>query len=264
MLCRFRRLYLVPMFPAGGGTARCARGGTGSGPPGGSLWSRSRGPRRCGQAAPWPCAGGLQPDRAPPLRPALGDVAQERLVRRRWLAAACWLHRGSAAQPGSPRCVHAARKPTYYGTGHSIHRVGSHSSRRRSWRLLAALLVTALSAAAIGYFVRSAQPTSPTPRPALPTSLTPLASVHVTCKDRSTDAATLQHAINSSPVGAAIEFQGGTCLLTTGLTLLGDRTYTGENTTGTVLQQSGSASYILASSAYVDNSTSYRRSAEHP
>ena len=80
--------------------------------------------------------------------------------------------------------------------------------------------------------------------------------VHVTCKDRSTDAATLQRAINSSPVGAAIEFQGGTCLLTTGLTLLADRTYTGENTTGTVLQQDGSASYILASSAYVDNSTS--------
>jgi hypothetical protein len=40
-----------------------------------------------------------------------------------------------------------------------------------------------------------------------------------------------------------------------GLTLLGNRTYTGESTTGTVLQQAGSASYILASSAYVDNST---------
>ncbi len=66
----------------------------------------------------------------------------------------------------------------------------------------------------------------------------------------------LQRAINSSPAGAAIEFQGGTCRLTTGLTLLADRTYTGENTTGTVLQQDGSASYILASSAYADNSTS--------
>ena len=64
----------------------------------------------------------------------------------------------------------------------------------------------------------------------------------------------LQRAINSSPVGAAIEFRG-TCLLTTGLTLLGDRRYTGESTTGTVLKQEGSASYVLASSAYVDNST---------
>jgi hypothetical protein len=86
-------------------------------------------------------------------------------------------------------------------------------------------------------------------------SLTPLASVRVKCEDRISDAAMLQHAIDSSPVGAAIEFQGGTCLLTTGLRLLGDRTYTGENTTGTVLRQDSSTSYILASSAYVDGST---------
>jgi hypothetical protein len=65
----------------------------------------------------------------------------------------------------------------------------------------------------------------------------------------------LQRAINSSPIGAAVEFQGGTCLLTTGLKLLGNRTYTGENTTGTVLKQDGNASYILTSFAYVDNST---------
>lgn len=64
----------------------------------------------------------------------------------------------------------------------------------------------------------------------------------------------LQRAINSSPVGAAIEFRG-TCLLPTGLTLPGDRTYTGESTTGTVLKQDGSASYVLASSAYADDST---------
>ncbi len=102
-----------------------------------------------------------------------------------------------------------------------------------------------LSGAAAACFACTAQPTS----------LTPLASVHVTCKDRTTDTSTLQRAINSSAVGAAIEFQGGTCLLTTGLTLLGNRTYTGESTTGTMLQQDGNASYILASSAYVDNST---------
>ena len=204
MLCRFRRLCLVPMFPAGRGTARFAKRGQG---------------RQFAVHAG--------------RRAVVLDGRQHRDLP-----------------------VTARGRQSQSGDTDSIQRVGSHSPRRRSWRLLAALLVTALSAAAIGYFVRPAQPASPTPRPALPTSLTPLASVHVTCKDRSTDAATLQHAINSSPVGAAIEFQGGTCLLTTGLTLLGDRTYTGENTTGTVLQQSGSASYILASSAYVDNSTS--------
>lgn len=65
----------------------------------------------------------------------------------------------------------------------------------------------------------------------------------------------LQRAINLSPVGAAIEFQGGTCLLTKGLTLLSNRTYTGESTTGTVLEQDGSASYVMASTAYVGNAT---------
>ena len=89
-------------------------------------------------------------------------------------------------------------------------------------------------------------------RRAVPT----IATIHVTCQDRSTDAARLQDAIDSSPVGAAIEFQGGTCLLTRGLTLLGDRTYTGGSTTGTVLRQAGSAAYVLASSAYADDATS--------
>ena len=121
-----------------------------------------------------------------------------------------------------------------------------HSSGHHRWGLLVVLLVVALSAATASWIVSS---------PAARQPATPTASVHVTCKNRSTDAATLQRAINSSPVGAAIEFQGGTCLLTTGLTLLADRTYTGENTTGTVLKQDGSASYILASSAYVYNST---------
>ena len=92
-------------------------------------------------------------------------------------------------------------------------------------------------------------------RQASPAASAPLASVQVTCHDRPTDSALLQQAINSSPVGAAIEFQGGTCLLTTGLILLSNRTYTGESTTGTVLKQDGSASYLLASSAYADNAT---------
>jgi hypothetical protein len=84
----------------------------------------------------------------------------------------------------------------------------------------------------------------------------PIATIHVTCQNRGTDAARLQHAIDLSPAGAAIEFQGGTCLLTRGLTLLGNRTYTGGSTTGTVLRQAGSADYVLASSAYAGNAAS--------
>ncbi len=79
----------------------------------------------------------------------------------------------------------------------------------------------------------------------------PPASVQVTCQDRNTDAATVQRAIDTSPVGAAIEIQGGTCLLTKGLVLLGDRTYTGGSTTGTILKQDGPASYGLATRSYV-------------
>ena len=90
------------------------------------------------------------------------------------------------------------------------------------------------------------------------------ASVHVTCRDRSTDAATLQQAIDSSPAGAAIEFQGGTCLLTKGLVLLGDRTYTGDSTTGTILKQDGLASYVLASQVLRGQPVDYGGPARHP
>jgi parallel beta-helix repeat protein len=79
--------------------------------------------------------------------------------------------------------------------------------------------------------------------------------VSVACTDSASDAANLQHAINSSAPGADIEIQGGTCLLTTGITLLSDRTYTGENTSGTVLQQGGDMGYVLASDTYVDNAS---------
>lgn len=128
----------------------------------------------------------------------------------------------------------------------SLGQMGRHTFRRHNWRLLVVLLV-ALSAAAASWAVSwsAARRTVP-----------PIATIHVTCQDRSTDAARLQQAIDSSPVGAAIEFQGGTCLLTRGLTLLGDRTYTGGSTTGTVLRQAGSADYVLASSAYADDATS--------
>ena len=77
----------------------------------------------------------------------------------------------------------------------------------------------------------------------------------VTCSDNASDADKLQQAINSSPSGAAIEIKGNTCLLTKGISLLGDRTYVGASRTGTVLRQAGDIGYVLASSAYVDNSS---------
>ena len=64
----------------------------------------------------------------------------------------------------------------------------------------------------------------------------------------------MQQAINSSPSGAAIEIKGGTCLLTRGISLLGNRTYIGANKTGTVLRQDGDMGYVLAADTYVNNS----------
>ncbi|HXZ76144.1 MAG TPA: right-handed parallel beta-helix repeat-containing protein [Streptosporangiaceae bacterium] len=48
---------------------------------------------------------------------------------------------------------------------------------------------------------------------------------------------------------------GGTCLLTRGIVLAVGRKYVGGATTGTVLKQHGPMSFVLASSAYVGNST---------
>lgn len=131
--------------------------------------------------------------------------------------------------------------------------MGRHSFQGVSARLLVILLIVVFAAvAAVGAW-RAA--TTGSQKCCAARTTPPAASIHVTCKNRSTDAATLQHAIDSSPAGSAIEFQGGTCLLTTGLTLPGNRTYTGESTTGTVLRQQGNARFMLASSAYVDNAT---------
>jgi hypothetical protein len=82
----------------------------------------------------------------------------------------------------------------------------------------------------------------------------PPSLVTVSCIGRTSDAASLQQAINSSSPGAVIEIRG-ICLLTRGITFLGDRTYTGYNTTGTVLKQDGNMGYVLASQAYVRNSS---------
>lgn len=130
--------------------------------------------------------------------------------------------------------------------------MGGHSDPGRSqsrrgawhrWRTAAALLAVAAVTAAVTWAVM----------PPRATADPPPASVRVTCQDRGTDAAALQRAIDNSPAGAAIEFRGGTCLLTKGLVLLGDRTYTGESTTGTILKQAGPAGYVLAARSYVSS-----------
>jgi hypothetical protein len=74
--------------------------------------------------------------------------------------------------------------------------------------------------------------------------------IGVTCSGTTSDAATLQNAINSSPPGAVIDIGGGTCLLTRGISLPGGRTYTGGNAAGTVLKQGATMGYVLASEAY--------------
>ena len=79
-------------------------------------------------------------------------------------------------------------------------------------------------------------------------------TARVTCRDNASDADQLQRVINSSSPGSAIGIQGGTCLLTKGISLPGDRTYVGASRTGTVLRQDGDLGYVLASSAYVDDS----------
>src|SRR5262249_55734204 len=135
---------------------------------------------------------------------------------------------------------HAASRGRVPG---SVRRVGQHAFRRRNWRLLVVVLIT-LAAAAASWAVSWSAARQMVP---------PIAPIHVPCQNRSTDAPRLQHAIDTSPAGAAIEFQGGTCLLTRGLTLPGNRTYTGGSTTGTVLRQAGRADYVLASSAYASN-----------
>jgi hypothetical protein len=76
----------------------------------------------------------------------------------------------------------------------------------------------------------------------------------VNCGDTSADAGALQQAIDKSPDGSVIQI-GGTCLLNRGIVLLPNRTYTGASRTGTVLKQAATMPYVLASSAYVDNSS---------
>ena len=80
-------------------------------------------------------------------------------------------------------------------------------------------------------------------------------STGVTCHDDASDAARIQAAIDASSPGTIIQIGGGTCLLTRGLVLTGNRTYAGASTTGTVLKQASPMGYVLASSDYTGNST---------
>lgn len=78
--------------------------------------------------------------------------------------------------------------------------------------------------------------------------------VSVTCHGDPSDAGRLQHAIDGSPAGATVFIGGPVCLLTSSITALPDRTYTGSGMTGTVLKQAAGMDFVLASAAYVRNS----------
>jgi hypothetical protein len=98
----------------------------------------------------------------------------------------------------------------------------------------------------------SARPTASDQHP--PSATSKAFVTQVNCGDTSADAGALQQAIDKSPDGSVIQI-GGTCLLNRGIVLLPNRTYTGASRTGTVLKQAATMPYVLASSAYVDNSS---------
>ena len=119
-------------------------------------------------------------------------------------------------------------------------------------RAYPAAIVLSIAAIAACSATATTSPTSQQSPTSQPQTVTVTTSV--TCGDNASDADRLQQAINSSRPGAAIGIKGGTCLLTKGINLLGDRTYVGASRTGTVLRQDGGMGYVLASSAYADNS----------
>ena len=108
-----------------------------------------------------------------------------------------------------------------------------------------------MSLAAIAVAVAALWGTKPDVKSA---TATPGALV-VACRDNAGDAAKIQAVVDASAPGAVIQIGGGTCLLTRGIVLPGDRTYVGGSTSGTVLKQDGPMSFVLASQAYVDDST---------
>ena len=91
--------------------------------------------------------------------------------------------------------------------------------------------------------------------PAVESSTATPGVLGVACQDNAGDAARIQAVVDASAPGTVIRFGGGTCLLTRGIVLAGDRTYAGGSTTGTVLRQDAPMSFVLASAAYADSST---------
>jgi hypothetical protein len=119
----------------------------------------------------------------------------------------------------------------------------------------AACLATAVATACTS--TASSQPSRPESlaEPTVSAATGHVNAVTVACTDSTSDAATIQQAIDSSAPGAVIEIDGGICLLTTGIVFRGDRTYVGLSTTGTILKQDAGMSYVLGSRAYADNYT---------
>ncbi len=129
----------------------------------------------------------------------------------------------------------------------------------RTFNAVTALVAAALIAGCSSVATVSRPAQSASGHPAAPTgpdlpSLGQSGVVTVNCTNSVSDAVTLQRAIDSSAVGSLIEIKGPVCLLVRGITFLSDRTYTGYNTTGTILKQDGAMNYVLASQAYTNNS----------
>jgi hypothetical protein len=119
----------------------------------------------------------------------------------------------------------------------------------------AAALLIAVAAVAGCTSTAESEPAGPEAgvQPTVPAATGPVNAVTATCADRTSDATTIQQAIDSSSPGAVIEIAGGICLLTKGIIFRGDRTYIGYSTTGTILKQDAGMGYVLAADAYADN-----------
>lgn len=125
----------------------------------------------------------------------------------------------------------------------------------RTFFALVVLIVTATAAGCSSAATVKQPAPSPSEQPSVPASSGLSAVVTAVCTGKTSDAASLQQAIDSSAVGSLIEIKGPTCLLDKGIIFLADRTYAGYDTTGTILKQDGPMGYVLAAQAYADNTT---------
>ncbi len=78
--------------------------------------------------------------------------------------------------------------------------------------------------------------------------------IHVSCRNNLSDAAAINDAIQASAYGDEIIISGQ-CLINQSIVLLGDRSYRGTSTTGTVLKQADGANLeaLLVSDSYAEN-----------